>query len=147
MKVRGRNGKWLGTRDWGTVGISQVDVVPQFGAGVSQVGRGVDTFIVIDIVERCAEVSHHERVRGKNRSRSGRGSVNGKEGVNSGELAVDFFFLDVEEVSDVLNHLLVRKSHLAVCRAVRRGRSNEVRGVASTINGRRGVGRNENGGG
>jgi len=107
----------------------------------------VDAFVVIDVIERCAQVSHHECVGGENRGRNGRGSVNWKEGVDCRELLADFFFLDVEEVSDVLNHLLVRKSHLAVCRAVRRGRSNKVRGVASTINGRQGAGRNENGGG
>ena len=107
----------------------------------------MDAFVVIDIVERCAQVSHHERVGGENRGRSGRGSVDGKEGVDSRELAVDFFFLDIKEASDVLDHLFMGESHLAIGRAVRRRGGNEVGGVASAVNRGRRTGRNENGGG
>jgi len=92
-------------------------------------------------------MGQHKRVRCKNRSRSGRGSVNGKEGVNRGELTADFFFLNVEETSDVLNHLLMRESHFAVGRAVRRRGGNEVGGVAGAVDGGRRAGRNEDGGG
>jgi len=52
-------------------------------------------------------VGHHKRVGGKNRGRSGQGSIDGEERVNSGELAADFFFLDIEETSDVLDHLFM----------------------------------------
>jgi len=55
-------------------------------------------------------MSHHERIRGENRGRSGRRSVNWEEGADCGELAADFLFLDVEEVSDMLDYLLMGKS-------------------------------------
>ena len=63
------------------------------------------------------------------------------------ELAVDFFFLDIEKTSDVLDHLFVGESHLITGRAVWGRRGNDVGGIASTV-GRRGQARwNENGGG
>ena len=108
--MRGRNGKWFRTRDRGAVRIGGVNIVHEFCPRVRSGWRGVNAFIVIDVVKHCAEVGHHEHVRGENRSRSGRGSVNGKEGANCGELAANFFFLNVEETSDVLDHLLVRES-------------------------------------
>jgi len=107
----------------------------------------VDTFVVVDVVECRAWVSHHECVQGENRSRNGRGSVNGKEGADSRELAADFFFLDVEEASNVLDHLFVGKGQVAAGRTVWRGRGNEVRGAASVVNRRRRAGGNKNGGG
>ena len=99
----------------------------------------MNAFIVVDIVKRCAEVGHHERVGGKNGSRSGRGSVNGKEGANCGELAANFFFLNVEETSDVLNHLLMGKGQFIAGGTVWRRRGNNVGGIASTIDGRGGA--------
>jgi len=110
MEVRGRNRKWLGTGDRRAVWVVRVGVICKFCPRVRSGWRGVNAFIVIDVVKHCAEVGHHEHVRGENRSRSGRGSVNGKEGANCGELAANFFFLNVEETSDVLDHLLVRES-------------------------------------
>jgi len=59
--------------------------------------------------------------------------VNGKKGVDGRELAADFFFLDVEEASDVLNHLLVGESQFIASGAVRRRGGNDVRGAASTV--------------
>jgi len=52
-------------------------------------------------------MSQHECVGGKNGSRNGRGPVNGKEGANGRELAADFLFLDIEESSDMLDHLFM----------------------------------------
>jgi len=145
MKMRGRNRKWLRAGNRRTVWVVRVDVVFQFSAGVPHVGGGVDTFVVINVVERRTQVSHHGCVRSKYRGRSRRGSVNGKEGVDSRELAVDFFFLDIEEVGNVFDHLFVRKGQVTAGGAVWRGRGNEVRSVASAVNGRRRVGRDEDG--
>ena len=94
MEVWGRNRKWLGAGDRRTVGVVRFGVVFKLGSGVGKC-RG-----------------RHICVRGKHGSGSRRGSVNGKEGMDSGELAADFLFLNVEETSDVLNHLLVGKSQL-----------------------------------
>jgi len=55
-------------------------------------------------------MSQHECIGGENGGRSGGGSVNGKEGADSGELTANFFFLDVEEASNMLDHLLVGES-------------------------------------
>ena len=96
----------------------------------------MNAFIVVDIIECCACMSQYECVRSEDRSRNGRGSVNGKEGANSGELAVDFFFLNVEETSDVLDHLFMGVSHLFTCRTVRRRRGDDIRDIASAIDGR-----------
>ena len=63
--------------------------------------------------------------------RSRRGPVNGKEGVDSGELVADFLFFNIEEASDVLNHLFMGKSQFITGRTVWRGRGDEVRGVAT----------------
>jgi len=128
MEMRGRNRKWLGT-----VWVVGVDVVFKFGARVSQIGRGVDAFIVIDIIECHTWISCHQRVRSENGGRNGRGCVNGEKGMDCGELMADFFFLDIEEASDVLDHLLMRESHFIVGRTVRRRRGDKVRGVASAV--------------
>ena len=64
----------------------------------------MDAFIVVDVVERRAWMSHHKCVGGENGGRNGRGSIDGKKQANGGELTADFLFLNVEEVSDVLNH-------------------------------------------
>jgi len=92
-------------------------------------------------------VSHHKCVQGENRGRNGRGSVNREERADCGELAADFFFLDIEETSNVLDHLLMREGQFITGRTVRRGRSNHIGGVASTIDGRGQARRNEDGGG
>jgi len=140
VEVRGRNGKWFRTGNRRAVWVAGVDVVCKFCPGVRSGWRGMNAFIVVDVVKRRAEVGHHERVGGENGSRSRRGSVNGKEGANCGELAADFFFLDVEKVSDVFDHLLVRESHLIIGGAVWRRRGNDIGGVASAV-GRRGQAR------
>jgi len=106
----------------------------------------MDAFVIIDVVERCAEMGHHEHVGGEDRSRSGRGLVNREKGANGGELAADFLFLNIEETSDVLDHLLVGESQVTVGGAVRRGRSDKIRGVASAVNRGRRTGWNEDGG-
>ena len=67
----------------------------------------MDAFVVVDVIECCAQVSHHECVGGENRGGNRRRSVNGEEGANGGELVVDFFFLNIEETSDVLDYLFV----------------------------------------
>ena len=81
-------------------------------------------------------MSQHKCVGSKNGGRSRRGSVNGNEGADCRELAVDFLFLNIEEASDVLNHLFVGKSHFVAGRTIWRRRSDKVGGVASTIDGR-----------
>ena len=91
-------------------------------------------------------MSQHERIGGENGSRSGRRSINGKEGVDCGELSVDFFFLNVEEMSDMLNHLLMGESHLVAGRAVRRRGGDNIRGVTNTVGRGHGAGRDEDGG-
>jgi len=145
MEMRGRNGKWFGAGNRGTVWVVGVDIVFQFSPRVSQVGRGVDAFVVINVIEGCTQVSHHKCVGGENRGRSRRRSVNGEKGADCGEVTADFFFLDIEEASNVLNHLFVRESQLVAGRAVQRGRGNEVGGVASTVDRRGRMGWNENG--
>ena len=67
----------------------------------------MNAFVVVDIVKRRTEVSHHKCVGGENRSRNRRGSVDREKGADCGELAADFFFLDIEEASNVFNHLFV----------------------------------------
>ena len=100
----------------------------------------MDAFIVVDIIKRRAQVGHHDRIRSENRGRHRRGSIDRKEGVDSGELVADFFFLYIEEASDVLNHLLMGESQFIAGGTVWRRRGNDVGGVASTI-GRRGQAR------
>ena len=92
MKMRGRNGKWLGAGDWGTVREAGVVVVFKFGSGVGE----------------CRD---HVSIWGQNSNRSWRGSVDGKERAIGGELAADFFFLNIEEASNVFDHLFVGKGH------------------------------------
>jgi len=70
----------------------------------------MNAFVVVDVIERCAQLSHHKRVGGENGGRNGRGSIDGKEGADSRKLAADFFFLDIEKAGDVFDHLLVRES-------------------------------------
>ena len=139
MEMRGRNGKWLGARNVRAVGVSWVNMIRKFRSRVCSRWRGLNAFIVADVIEHCAEVSHHQHVRSENGGRDGRGSVNWEEGANCGELAADFFFLDVEKMSDVLNHLLVGKGQFITNRAVWRGRSDDVGGVAGTVGRGRGT--------
>jgi len=49
---------------------------------------------------------------------------------------VNFFFLDIEEASDVFNHLLVGESQFVAGWTVQRRGSDKIGGVASTVNGR-----------
>jgi len=49
----------------------------------------------------------------------------------------NFFFLDVKEVSDVFDHLFAGESQFFTGWAIRRGRSDDIRGVASAVGGRR----------
>ena len=115
MKMRGRNRKWLRTGNGRTVGNIGLVVLFKFCARIEKCGR------------------RHVRVGSEHCCRSGRRPVNGEKGANGGELTVDFFFLDIEESSDMLDHLLVGKSHLRVSRAVRRRRGDNVRGVAGAV--------------
>jgi len=137
MEVRGRNGKWLGTQNGRTVGVSWVDIVCKFCPRIRSWWRGMDAFVIINIVERCAEIGHHKHVGGEDRGRSGRGSINGKEQADGRKLAADFCFLDIEEASDVLDHLLVGERQFIAGRTVRRRGGYDVGSVASTV-GRRG---------
>jgi len=137
MKVRGRNGKWLRTGNGGTVRVNWVDMVCELYPRVCDRWRGMDAFVIINVVKRRAEVGHHKCVRGENRGRSGRGLVNGKEGANCGKLAANFFFLNIEEAGNVLNHLLVRECQFAACGAVWRRGGHHVWGVTSAVHGRR----------
>ena len=146
MAMRGRNGKWLGTGNGGTVGKGWVIVLFEFCPRVEECRRGVTTFVVINIIELCAHVSQHECVWSKDRSRSGRGPVNGKKGADCGELAVDFFLFNIEKASNMLNYLFIGESHLFAGRTVRRQGGDDIRGVASTVGGRRQARRNEDGG-
>jgi len=137
MEVRGRNRKWLRTGNRRAVRVVGVSVVGQFCPRVTQVGGGVNAFVVVDIIERCAQMSHHERVGGENGSRSGGRSIDREERVDYRELVVDFFFLNVEEASDVLDHLFVGECQFVTGRTVWRGRGYDIGGIASTV-GRRG---------
>ena len=85
--MRGRNGKWFraGGR---TIGIGRVDNVCEF---VTRVGG--------------------ECVRNGNVT-ARRGDVNGKERMVGGKLTANFLLLNIENSSDVLDHLLVGKGHL-----------------------------------
>ena len=137
MEVRGRNRKWLGAGSGRIVWVVGVNIVCEFCPRVCGRWRGMNAFVVVNIIERRAEVSHHKCVRGENRGWNRRGSVNREKGADYGELAMDFFFLDIEKTSDMLDHLLMGESHFVTSRAVRRRGSDNVGGVASTI-GRRG---------
>jgi len=106
----------------------------------------MNAFVVINVVKRCAQVSHHERVRSENGGRHGRGSIDRKEGADSGELVADFFFLDIKEASDVLNHLFVGERQFIAGRTVWRRGGYDVGSVASAVSRGRGAGWNENGG-
>ena len=92
MEVRGRNGKWFGTGSWGAIGKIGIVVVLEFGPWIG----------------KCRD---HRGVRGEDSDGSGGRSVNWKEGAVGRELAADFFFLNVEEASNVFDHLLVGKGH------------------------------------
>ena len=91
--MRGRNRKWLGTGSWGTVGEVQV-------------------IVVFELSSRVGECRDHSSVGSENSNRSQRGSVNRKERAVGGKLAANFFFLNVEETSNVFDHLLMGKRHL-----------------------------------
>ena len=105
----------------------------------------MNAFVVVNVVKCCTQMGQHKRVGGENRGRNWRASIDGKERADSRELVANFFFLDVEEASNVLDHLLMGKSQLITGRAVRRRGSDDVGSVASTVGRRRGTGRNENG--
>jgi len=106
----------------------------------------MNAFVVVNVVECRAQLGHHKHVGGKNGGRNGRGSIDGKEGVDSRELVADFFFFDIEETSDMLDHLFMGESHLVAGGAVWRRRSNNVGGVAHAVHGGGRARGNENGG-
>jgi len=89
--------------------------------------------MVIDIVKCCTGVSQHECVGGKHQGRNRRGSINGKEGADRGKLMANFFFLDIEETSNVLNHLFVGECQLVASRTVWRQGGDDVSGAANTV--------------
>ena len=144
MKVRGSNGKWLWAGNWRTVGEIGLVVMLKFHTGIGEHGRKGNALIVIDVVELSAQ---HECVGGKYSSGSRRGSVNRKEGVDGRELVMDFFFLNVEEASNVLDHLFVGEGHFVTSGTVWGRRGNDVGSVASTVGRGRRVRWNEDGGG
>jgi len=146
MEVRGRNGKWLRAGNGGTVRVGWVNIVREFCSRICGRRRGMDAFVIIDVIERHAEMGHHECVRGENRGRNGRGLVNRKEGVDCGELAANFFFFDIEKLGDVYDHLFMGEGQFAVGRTVRRRRGYEVGGAASAIDGGGRARRDEDGG-
>ena len=146
MEMRGRNGKWFGAGNGRTVRIDWVDVVRELCPRICSWWRGMNAFIVIDVVEGGAHMSQHEHVRGENRGRNGRGLVDGKEGADCGKLTADFFFLNVEEASDVLDHLFMGECQFVAGGTIRRRRGYDVGGVASAVNGGRRAGWNEDGG-
>jgi len=146
MEVRGRNGKWFGTGNGRTVRVGWVDIVCKFCPRICGGWRGMDAFVIVDVIEHRAQVGHHEHVRSEDGSGNRGAPVDGKEGADSGELMSHFFFLNVEETSNVLNHLFMGEGHLVAGGAVWRRRGDDVGGVASTV-GRRGRTRwDENGG-
>ena len=106
----------------------------------------MNAFIVINIVECCAQVSHHECVGGENGSRNGGRSIDWEKGADCRELAADFFFLDIGEASNMFDHLFMGKSHLVTGGAVWRRRGDDVGGIASAVDGGRRTGWNKDGG-
>ena len=147
MEVRGRNGKWLRAGNGRTVRVGWVDIVHEFCPRICGRQRGMEAFVIVDVIECHIQVGHHKRVGSEDRSRNRRGLVNGKEGMNGGELAADFFFLNIEETSDMLNHLLVGECQFVAGGTVRRRRGDDIRGIAYTVHGRGEARGNENGGG
>ena len=142
MKVRGRNGKWLGTGDQRAVREVGLVILFKLHARVGECGGKGNAVIVIDVDELGAQ---HERIGSEDRGRNRRGSVNRKKGADSGKLVADFFFLNIEELSDVLNHLLMGESQLITGRTVQGRRGDDVGGVASAVGRRRQAGRDEDG--
>ena len=118
MVVRGRNGKGLGAGNRGAVRKVGLIVVFEFSPGIRQCRRRNNALIVVDVIECCTGMSQHKHIGGENRSRSRRGSVNRKERADCGKLVADFFFLDIEEVSNMLDYLLMGESHLIAGRTV-----------------------------
>jgi len=51
MKVRGRNGKWLGTRDREVVRVVWIFIVFQLSSRVCQRGGRNNALIVINVIE------------------------------------------------------------------------------------------------
>ena len=92
MEMRGRNGKWFGTGGRGTVRKVRVIVMFEFGPGIEEYGD-------------------HIGVRGEDSNWSRRRPVDGKKRAVGGKLAANFLFFNVEETSNVFNHLLVGESH------------------------------------
>jgi len=89
----------------------------------------------------------HHCIRSEHRGGSRRGSINWEKGANRWELVADFLFLNVEEASNMLDHLLMGESQFVTGRTVRRGRSDKIGGVASTVDGRGRMRWDKNGGG
>ena len=118
MEVRRGNWKWLGARNRRAVGDVKLVVLLKFCARV----------------EKCG--GRHVSVGSKYGCRGRRGPIDGEKRTVGGELMANFFFLNVEEASDMLNHLLMGVSHLRVSRAVRGRRGDDVGSAASTIDGR-----------
>ena len=126
--MRGRNGEWLRARSRRAVGEVGVLVMLEFGPQIGECGD-------------------HVSVQGEDGNRSQRGSVNGKEGVIGRELMANFFFFYVEKASDMFDHLFMGEGHFRTCWAIRRGRGDNVWGVAGTVGRRGGAGWNEDRGG
>ena len=61
-------------------------------------------------------------------------------------MAADFLFFNVEEASNVFDHLFVGESHLVAGGTIWRRGGNNVRGVTDAVGRGQRVGRNENGG-
>jgi len=123
--VRGRNRKWLGTRDWRAVGEIGLVVVFKLHARVEECG------------------GRHVCVRSQYSCRE---PVNGEEGVDCGELVADFLFLGIEKTSNMLDHLFVGKSQLIASRAVWRRGGDNVGGAVNAVGRERRAGRDEDGG-
>ena len=109
MEVRGRNREWLGAGNGRTVRVNWVNVVCEFCPRICGGWRGMDAFVIIDVVKHRAEVGRHECVGSENRGGNRRGSVDRKKGANGGELTANFLFLNVEESGNVFDHLFVGK--------------------------------------
>ena len=133
MKVRGRNGKWLGTGNRGAVQKTGVSIVSKLSPRIRQGGGRNDALVVVDIVEYCTGISQHKCVGGKNRGRSGRGSIYGKERMDGGKLAADFLFLNVEETSNMLDHLLMGESQFFAGGTVWGRRGHNIGSTGDTI--------------
>ena len=136
MKVRGRNRKWFRTGNGGTIGKVGFVVVFELHTRIGECCRDRNALVIIDVIEHCTYVSQHKCIGSENRSRNGRGSVNRKEGTDSGELVADFFLFNIEEVGNMFDHLLMSHGHFVTGGTVRRRGGDDVGGVASATSGR-----------